>query len=50
MMQIAYLIDYQLKVSPQKATVFFSGRAKGKFTQYPFLVRFRPFFYVFASP
>ena len=22
---------------------------KGKFTQYPFFVRFRPFFYVFAS-
>ena len=23
---------------------------KGEFTQYPFFVRFRPFFYVFASP
>ena len=23
--------------------------AKGEFTQYPFFVRFRPFFYVFAS-
>ena len=22
----------------------------GEFTQYPFFVRFRPFFYVFASP
>ena len=24
--------------------------SKGEFTQYPFFVRFRPFFYVFASP
>ena len=23
---------------------------KGEFTQYPFFVRFSPFFYVFASP
>ena len=23
---------------------------KGEFTQYPFFVRFRPFFYVFISP
>ena len=29
-----------------------AGRLKtiGEFTQYPFFVRFRPFFYVFASP
>ena len=25
-------------------------KIKGGFTQYPFFVRFRPFFYVFASP
>ena len=24
--------------------------SKGEFSQYPFFVRFRPFFYVFASP
>ena len=24
--------------------------SKGEFTQYPFFVRFRPFFYVFVSP
>ena len=24
--------------------------SKGEFTQYPFFVRFRPFFYVFTSP
>ena len=24
--------------------------SKGEFTQYPFFLRFRPFFYVFASP
>ena len=24
--------------------------SKSEFTQYPFFVRFRPFFYVFASP
>ena len=26
------------------------NKSKGEFTQYPFFVRFRPFFYVFASP
>ena len=26
------------------------GESKGEFTQYPFFVRFCPFFYVFASP
>ena len=25
-------------------------KSKGEFTQYPFFVRFRPFFYVFTSP
>ena len=28
----------------------FLKKTKGEFTQYPFFVRFRPFFYVFASP
>ena len=36
------------KVPPGRFAQFFYS--KGEFTQYPFFVRFRPFFYVFASP
>ena len=33
-----------------KRSVIRTTSHEGEFTQYPFFVRFRPFFYVFASP